>query len=97
MGLKYSLEANNSGGGHGQNLATFVRGPLRECSSIGSGASGLPHYCTPLVSISALIGLLAVWKHNKPKTKTLYLGISLSIINKTKKSVQNGEIPKYKR
>ena len=46
-----------------------VRGPLRECRSIRSGASGLPYYCTPLVCISAVSGLLAVWLHNKPKTK----------------------------
>jgi len=46
-----------------------VRVPLRECRSIWSGASGLPYYCTPLVCISAVIGLLAVWRHNKPKTK----------------------------
>ena len=46
-----------------------VRGPLRECRSIRSGASGLPYYCTPLVCISVVIGLLAVWRHNKPKTK----------------------------
>jgi len=46
-----------------------VRGPLQECRSIRSGASGLPCYCTPLVCISAVIGLLAVWRHNKPKIK----------------------------
>jgi len=46
-----------------------VRGPLRECRSIRSGASGLPYYCTPLVFISAVIGLLVVWRHNKPKIK----------------------------
>jgi len=45
-----------------------VRGPLRECRSIRSGTSGLPYYCTPLVCISAVIGLLTVWRHNKPKT-----------------------------
>jgi len=28
----------------------------------------VPH-CTPLVCISAVIELLAVWRHNKPKTK----------------------------
>ena len=37
-----------------------VRGPLQECRSIQSGASGLPSYCTPLVCISAVIGLLTV-------------------------------------
>jgi len=46
-----------------------LRGPLRECGSIRSGAIGLPYYCTPLVCISVLSGLLDVWRHNKPKTK----------------------------
>jgi len=45
------------------------KGPLRECRSIRSCASGLPYYCTPLVCIPAVIGLLAVWRHNKPKPK----------------------------
>jgi len=47
----------------------YVRSPLQKCRSIRSGASGLPSYCTPLVCISAVIELLAVWRHNKPKTK----------------------------
>jgi len=46
-----------------------VRCPLRECRSIRSGASGLPYYCAPLARISAVMELLAVWRHNKPKTK----------------------------
>jgi len=45
-----------------------IQGPLRECRSIWSGASGLPYYCTPLVCIPAVIELLAVWRNNKPKT-----------------------------
>jgi len=44
-----------------------------ECSSIRSGASGLPYYCTPLVCISDVIGLLTVWRHNKPKPKNQLL------------------------
>ena len=44
-----------------------VLGPLRECRSIRSGASGLPYYCAPLVCISVVIELLAVWRHKKPK------------------------------
>jgi len=48
---------------------SHVRGPLRECCSIRSGASGLPYYCAPLVCISVVIELLAVWCHNKPKNK----------------------------
>jgi len=46
-----------------------IQGPLRECRSIRPGASGLPYYCTPLVYVPAVIGLLAVLQHNKPKTK----------------------------
>jgi len=46
-----------------------IQSPLRECRSIRSGASGLPYYCTPLVCISVVIGLLIVWRLNKPKTK----------------------------
>ena len=44
---------------------------MRECRSIRSGASGLPYDCAPLVCVSAVIEVLAVWRHNKPKTKTL--------------------------
>jgi len=50
-----------------------IQSPLRECRSIRSGASGLPYYCAPLVCISAVIGLLAVWRHNKPKPKNQML------------------------
>jgi len=42
---------------------------LRECRSIWSGASGLPYYCAPLVCVSQVMQSLAVWQHNKPKTK----------------------------
>jgi len=43
---------------------------LRECRSIRSGASGLPYYCAPLVCVSEVIELLAVWRHNKPTIET---------------------------
>jgi len=46
-----------------------IQGPLRECRSIRPGASGLPYYCAPLVCDPAVLGLLAVWRHHKPKTK----------------------------
>jgi len=46
-----------------------IQSPLRECRSIRSGASGLPHYCAPLVCVSDVMELLAVWWHNKPKNK----------------------------
>ena len=32
-----------------------VRGPLRECGSIRSGASALPYYCAPLVCVTEVI------------------------------------------
>jgi len=48
------------------NPQAYVRGPLRECRSIRSGASGLPYYCALLVCISVVIELLAVWRYNKP-------------------------------
>ena len=44
-----------------------VRGPLRECRSIQSGASALPCYCAPPVCVSEVIESLAVRRHNKPK------------------------------
>jgi len=47
-----------------------IRSPLRECRSIRSGASGLPYYCAQLVCLSDVMELVAVWWHNKPKTKT---------------------------
>jgi len=50
---------------------SYVREPLRECRSIWSGASGLPYYCAPLVCVSEVIKLLAVWRYYKPKTTGL--------------------------
>ena len=47
-----------------------IQGPLRECSSIRQGVSRLHYCCAPLVCVPDVIGLLAVWWHNKPKTKT---------------------------
>ena len=41
------------------NQQSYVRGPLRECRSIRSGASGLPYYCAP-VWVSAVIDSLPV-------------------------------------
>jgi len=34
-------------------------------SAFEPGASGLPHYCTPSVCVSDVIGRLAVWQHNQ--------------------------------
>ena len=69
------LRNNNHQTKHKNNLPSiqhsWVRSPLRECRSIRSGASGLPYYCTPLVCISVVIGLLTVWLHKKPKTKKI--------------------------
>ena len=53
------------------NQHSYVRGPLRECRSIRSDDSGLPCYCTPLVCISVVIELLAVWRHIKHQKNTL--------------------------
>ena len=68
------LQNNNHKTKHKNNTTSnqhpCVRGPLRECRLIRSGASGLPYYCTPLVCISAVIELLAVWRHDKPQAKT---------------------------
>ena len=60
----------------------YVLGPLQECRSIRSdwGDSGLPYYYTPLLCISAVIGLLAVWRHNKPKTKNQNINTSQSVV-----------------
>jgi len=55
------------------NMRMYTRknilGPLRECRSIRSGASGLPYYCAPRACVSDVLELLAVWRHYKPKTK----------------------------
>jgi len=73
------LQKNNSKTKQKRNTTTkqhsCVRSPLQECRSIRSGASGLSYYCTPLVCISDVIGLPAVWRHNKPKTKNQHLWI----------------------
>jgi len=63
------LHNNNDKTKHKNN--TCVRGWLRKCRSIRSGASGLPYYCTPRVCIPAVLRLLAVCRHYKPKTKNL--------------------------
>ena len=72
--LSYSLFVCTSAYANVYFQATFnqhscVRGPLWGCRSIRSGASGLPYYCTPPVCVPAVLGLLAVWRHNKPKTQ----------------------------
>jgi len=36
--------------------------PLRESRSIRSGTSGLPYYCTPPVTVPAVLGVPAVWR-----------------------------------
>jgi len=38
-------------------------------SAFDPGASGLPSYCTPLVCVPAVIGGLAVWRHNNKQKK----------------------------
>ena len=56
-----------------------VRGPLRECRSIRSGASGLPYYCAALVCVSEVIELLAVWRYYKTKTKNQKLDVCVAV------------------
>jgi len=51
-----------------------VPGPLWAGSAFRPGASGLPYYCAPLVCVPAVLGELAVWQHNKPKTKNQHSG-----------------------
>ena len=67
------LQNNNHKTKHKNNTTSkehsCVRGPLQECRSIRSGASGLPYYCAPLVCVSEVIESLAVWRHYKSKTK----------------------------
>jgi len=49
-----------------------IQVPLRECRSIQSGVCGPPYYCAPLVCVPAVIQVLAVWWHYKPKTKNQF-------------------------
>jgi len=39
------------------------------CGAFEPGASGLPYYCTPPVCVPAVLGALAVWRHNKQNKK----------------------------
>jgi len=71
-----------------------IQGPLRECHPIRSGICGLSYYCAPLLCVPAVIGVLAVWQHNKPKTKqknaevTLYYQTLTNYKNKNQISTQ---------
>ena len=58
-----------------------IEGPLREYCSIWLGTSLLPYYCTPLVCVPDVIGLIAVWRNNKPKNqkKVLFLYHDLNL------------------
>jgi len=75
------LQNNNHKTKHNNNTTSkqhlYVRGPLLECRSTRSGASGLPYYCAPLVCISVVIELLAVWRHNKPKIRKKEIQLNL--------------------
>jgi len=48
-----------------------------ECHSILPGTPGLPYYCTPLVYVPNVIGVLAVWWHNKNKNKNQNFTVAL--------------------
>ena len=51
------------------NQYLYVRGLLRECRSIQSGAPGLPYYCASFVCVSEVIELLAVCSITNQKPK----------------------------
>ena len=43
---------------------------VHDCgSAFEPGASGLPYYFTPLVCVSAVLGALAVWRHDNQTSK----------------------------
>ena len=80
-----------------------IQGPLRECRSIRPGVSGLPYYCAPLVCVPEVIGLLALWRHIKPKTKTIcvcswcnWRASCVDSITKPKKNSQSKKLSTYK-
>jgi len=54
--------------------------------AIRPGASGLPCYCALLVCVPDVIGLLAVWRLNKPKTKNHVYVCFVLFIKTQKKS-----------
>jgi len=78
------LQNNNRKTKHKNNATSkqhlCVRGPLRECHSIRSDASGLPYYCAPIVCVSEVIDLLVVWRYNKPKSKNLIRMMMIAFI-----------------
>jgi len=39
-------------------------------SALEPGASGLPYYCTPPVTVPDVMGARAVWRQNTPKKQT---------------------------
>ena len=53
------------------NQHSYVRGPLRECRSIRSGASGLPYYCTTCMHLCRnwLASCVAAWHNKNLKTE----------------------------
>jgi len=40
-------------------------------SALWPGASGLPYYCTPPVTVPDVIGALAVWRHKNRKREQI--------------------------
>ena len=50
-------------------LVRFIGRSFQTTQALRSGASGLPYYCAPLVCVSAVMELLAVWWHNNQKPK----------------------------
>jgi len=60
-----------------------VQGPLWECRSIWFGASRLPYYCIPPVTIPAVLGVPAVWWHNNNKNNNNNNNIFFSSLSLT--------------
>ena len=47
----------------------FTESKVHCGSALGPGASGLPCYCTPPATVPAVLGGLAVWRHNNNQKK----------------------------
>ena len=72
-----------------------VQGPLRECCSILSGHYGLPLYCTPLTCVPDVIGMLAVWWHNKNKEPKIGSAIGVIVYSKQKQKQNLFRVEKH--
>jgi len=55
-------------------------------SALGPGASGLPYYCTPPVTVHTVLGGLAVWWNNK---KQKIGGLAAAVWRHNKRYIRN--------